>query len=79
MPKGDAFERMVSKALVDSTLMTNCLTPFEVVKLLRAQHRATVRMVQKMIDNNSPPTSDIGDGYVSACADILFKLNARGK
>jgi hypothetical protein len=90
MPTGYAFERKVEK------LPTDCdsgLWKADVIKLLRAQHRATVRMVKKerreieelaakTMQSQDPRDQHIAECLRSRavqCTDILTQLNARAK
>jgi hypothetical protein len=73
MPKGDAFERKVQR-ITKSDIDVGYpafLFPQDVLKLLRAQHRATVRMVKRESENHPHST------LYRDC--LLDKLNARAK
>ena len=85
MKKPDRFQRMVEAKLkkLNTTSSSRgfrcsgCMEYPEVVKLLRRQHAATVRIVKKLADGMAEPISDIQDGYHMACAEILDALERR--
>ena len=73
MNKPDRWERMVARATAQYDLINS-----DVVKLLRRQHRAVIRLVQESkcpIDN---PDS-YRRGYNLALEDILAKLKERAR
>ena len=86
MPKGDAFERKVKKVIHKDGMGYQYVSPANAAKLLRAQHRAMVRMVKKEFSKMEAITLDrtnsngrIVMAHYKAlqCRDILTQLNAR--
>lgn len=82
--KPDRFERMVEKLsnnTLDGTAMTIRTGKAEIVKLLRRQHRAYVRMVEKRMkervgsEGRDIRWNQMVDSYCQACMDIgsIFK------
>ncbi len=70
MKNQDKFERMVEKAKYGNGLDGWFFYPEHVVRLLRLQHAAYVRMVQnEKLSGETDEAVDIG--YNQACEDIL--------
>ena len=83
MPKGDAFERKVEKYRKAYELPganAFLFTESDVAKLLRDEHRATVRMVNKLrLGKGNTQAAICQPAYQLACQDILTQLNAKAK
>ena len=83
--KGDTFERKVEKYRKAYELPganAFLFTESDVLKLLRAQHRAYVRMVKKDLKIYEQAGQKFSTQYMwkaAALRDILRKLNARAK
>jgi hypothetical protein len=77
MKTPNRYERMVLKALKQDDVDEDVgvvLTGAEVVALLRRQHRAYVRMVQRIGDG-----VEAGGSAISAILTILAALKRKGK
>ena len=77
MKTPNRYERMVLKALKQDDVDEDVgvvLTGAEVVTLLRRQHRAYVRMVQRIGDG-----VEAGGSAISAILTILAALKRKGK